>query len=142
MDSARGRDKQRGKQNPGQEGTQAPDVSVVVLKAKVLKAKQGSSRAARRAEDIERRVSKSLRRVTKAVDKGMSAYIDARDKSANKRRDGALVDFYENVARGVSKTIAKGSPAGVDLAKALNTRRSRRWVRGTLSSLPRIPFFG
>jgi len=105
------------------------------------KAKRGSSRSARRAEDIERRVSKAIRRVTGAVDRGVETYIDARDKSARKRRDGALVDFYENVTRGVSKAVAKSSPAAVDVAKAFNTKRSRRRMRASFKAL-RIPFVG
>ena len=103
-------------------------------------AKRGSSRASRRAEKMERRVSKGLRRVSKAVNKGVAKYIKRRDASAAKRRDGALVDFYANMARGVSQTFAESSPAIVDVAKGLHTRRSRRYIRKTMKRLPRIPF--
>ncbi len=74
--------------------------------SKKRKKKRGSSRSARRLEDIEDRASKSLHRVAKAVENGVSTYIDKRDSSARKRRDGALVDFYENAAGGISKTIS------------------------------------
>ena len=119
----------------------APDVAVVVTTKDIgVKRRRGSSRGARRAEDIERRVSKSVRRVARAVDHGVARYIDARDRSASKRRDGALVDFYENVAKGVSEAVAESSPALVDIAKAFNTRRSRRQIRRAFKNLPRIPF--
>jgi len=105
-------------------------------------AKRGSSKTARRAEDIERRVSKAIRRVTRAADKGVSKYEDARDKSARRRRDGALVDIYENVAKGLSRAIAKATPATVDVAKALSTKRGRKQMRNVVNSLPRIPIIG
>ena len=104
------------------------------------KAKRGSSRTSRRLEDIERRVSKALRRLTKAVNRGMSEYQDQRDKSASRRRDGALVDFYDNVSRGVSRAISQSSPVIVDVSKAFNTKRNRRRIRKGLRRFPRIPF--
>jgi len=104
------------------------------------KAKRGSSRTSRRLEDIERRVSKAVRRVTKAVNRGMSEYLDQRDKSASKRRDGALVDFYENVSKGLSRSISEASPSIVDVSKAFNTNRNRRRIRRALRRLPRMPF--
>lgn len=105
-------------------------------------ARRGSSRNTRRLEDIERRFSKSVHRVTRAVDRGMETYIERRDRSASRRRDGALVDFYENVARGVSVAASEASPAIVDVARAFNTRRSRRQIRRVLNSLPRLPLIG
>jgi hypothetical protein len=106
------------------------------------RARRGSSRTARRLEDIERRLSRATRRVARATEHGVSEYIDRRDRSASARRDGALVDFYENVARGVSVGLAEASPVTVDVAKAFNTRNLRRQIRRTLASLPRIPVFG
>jgi hypothetical protein len=103
------------------------------------KRKRGSSRAARRLEDIEKRVSKAVDRVARAVDQGTSTYRKARDESEQKRRDGALTDFYDNVARGVSKTMSKASPALADVAKAFNTKGRRKQLRRVLKRLPRLP---
>jgi len=100
------------------------------------KNKRVSSRSARRLEDIESRVSKSVRRVSKAVDNGVSTYLEKRDKSARKRRDGALVDFCENAAVGVSKTLAESAPVLTDFAKALNSRRVRKTIRKVVRSIP------
>lgn len=100
------------------------------------KKKRGSSKASRRLEDIESRVSKSVHRVSKAVENGVSTYIDKRDRSARKRRDGALVDFQENVAGGMAKAIAESSPALSDLAEAINTRRRRKQIRKFVRALP------
>jgi hypothetical protein len=112
------------------------------LKGKKRKAKRGSSKTTRRAEDIELRVSKAIHRLANAAEKGVSRYQDARDKSARRRRDGALVDIYENAAKGVSRAISKATPATVDVAKALNSKRGRKQMRSVVKSLPRIPIVG
>ena len=110
---------------------------VVVHKRKSGK-KRGSSRAARRLEDIESRASKSVHRITKAVNRGVRTYLDKRDKSERKRRDGAIVDFYENVSVGAAEAIANSSPALTDIAKAWNTRRLRKRIRKVLRGIPVI----
>lgn len=109
------------------------------LKSKKRK-KRSSSKTTRRVEDIERYFSKAAHRVTKAVNHGVSTYEDDRDASARTRRDGALVDLYENVVRGASVAISEASPATVDVAKAFNTKMARRQIRRALNSLPRLPF--
>jgi hypothetical protein len=100
------------------------------------KKKRGSSRSSRRLEDIENRASKSLRRVSKAVDKGVKTYREQRDKSQRKRRDGALVDSYQNASVGIAEAVAQSSPALTDFAKALNTRRRRKEIRRLVRSIP------
>jgi hypothetical protein len=113
------------------------------MKGKKRKAaKRGSSKTARRAEDIEFRVSKAIHRLANAAEKGVSKYQVARDKSARRRRDGALVDIYENAAKGLSRAISKATPATVDVAKALNSKRGRKQMRSVVKSLPRIPIVG
>jgi len=100
------------------------------------KRKRGSSRSSRRLTDIENRASKAMRRVSKAVDKGVKTYRDQRDKSQRKRRDGALVDSYQNAAVGTAEAIAQSSPVLTDFAKAINTRRRRKEIRRLVRSLP------
>ena len=113
--------------------TDSPDVVVVV---KARKKKKASSRSARRLEDIESRVSKSVHRVSKAVENGVSTYLEKRDSSARKRRDGALVDIYENAAAGFSKALSESSPVLSDFAEALNSRRSRKQIRRVIRAIP------
>jgi hypothetical protein len=100
--------------------------------------KRGSSRQTRRLEDLEDRFSKSVHRVSKAVNKGVSTYLDERDRSARKRRDGALVDIYENVATGVSETVADSAPVLTDIAKAFNRRKVRKQFRSFIRNIPWI----
>lgn len=102
--------------------------------------KRSSSKRLRRIEDIERHVSKAVHRVTRGVNHGVTTYEEHRDNSAKKRKNGALVDLYENVVRGVSTAVSEASPATVDVAKAFNTKMARRQIRRALKSLPRLPF--
>ena len=130
---------------PSGEGDSSPDktsadvglAKVVVYKRKSGK-KRGSSRASRRLEDVESRASKSVHRVTKAVNRGVKTYLDKRDKSERKRRDGALVDFYENASVGAAEAIANSSPVLTDIAKAWNTRKLRKRIRKVLRGIPVI----
>lgn len=107
-----------------------PPVTVTLADTRKTKAgKKTSSRGTRRMTDIERRVTKALRRLTRAADHGVDSYVDHRDKSAESRRDGVVVDFIENVSYGVSQAISEASPVLHDAAEALNTRRFRKQVR-------------
>ena len=119
-----------------QSDTVQGETTVIVVEPRRRKKKRGSSKTSRRLEDIENRVSKSLRRVSKAVDRGVKTYRDKRDKSERRRRDGALVDSYENAAVGVSEAIADSSPVLTDIAKAINTRRRRKEIRRLVRVLP------
>ena len=106
-------------------------------KIKILKRKKrGSSRSSRRLADIENRATKSLRRVTKAVRRGVLKYRSKRRKSNRKYRDGALVDSYQNAAVGLAKAVANSSPVLTDFAKAVNTRYRRKAIRRLVRTLP------
>lgn len=118
----------------------AEEITTIVVETETNGArrrkKRGSSRESRRLADIENRATKSVRRVTRALNSGIDTYRDKRDKSQRKRRDGALVDSYENAAVGIAKTVAKSSPVLTDIAKAINTRRRRKSIRRLLRGLP------
>ena len=119
----------------------------VVLKRGKGKNKDGrrertSSRGARRLTDIDRRVSRALRRITRAVDHGVDTYRSHRNKSRDKRRDGAVVDFLENVSYGVSQAVSEASPVLHDVGEAINTRRMRKQIRRVARSFANVPLFG
>ena len=109
----------------------------IVIKFRKKK-KRGSSKASRRLEDIEKRLSRAVRRVSKGVKNGVDTYIDNRDRSERRRRDGALVDFCENTAKGTARAISESSPVLTDFAKALTTRRLRKRIRQALRPIPVI----
>lgn len=135
---------QKTSKGAGQGGQPPPPDTIVYAvaeedaKKKKKKRKRGSSRATRRLEDIEKRVSKSLHRVARGVHWGHDRYIKRRKRSARERRDGALVDFGTNVARGWTKAVKESSPALIDGAKIINTRRLRKRIRKCLRGIPVI----
>jgi hypothetical protein len=77
-----------------------------------------------------------MHRVTRAVNDGVETYLDKRDKSERRRRDGAIVDVYENMAVGMSEAMSKSAPVLTDIAKAFNTRYRRKQIRRFVRSLP------
>lgn len=101
-----------------------------------------SSRGTRRLTDIEKRVTKAVRRVTRALDSGVDTYIEHRDKSKANRKDGVIVDFVENVSYGVSRAVSEASPIIHDVAEAINTRRLRSNIRRAARTFGSIPFVG
>ena len=102
------------------------------------KRKKGSSRSARRLEDIDLRLSKATHRISKAVEKGIRTYRENRDESAAKRRDGALTDFVQNAAEGISDAIADSSRAITDVAKIVDRKRVRKNIRRMARRMPMV----
>ncbi len=123
-----------------QEHVKRPVVRVAG-EAQSHKKKKLSSKGTRRLTEIDRRVSKAVRRVTRALDHGIDTYIERRDKSAEKRKDGPVVDFVENISSGVSQAVSEASPLLHDIAEAWNTRQLRTQVRRAARTLGSIPFF-
>jgi hypothetical protein len=110
---------------------------VIDLKGRKRK-KKHASRTTRRLSEIERQFSKAARRISKGCRNGWDEYLDQRDRSARRRRDGALVDYYENMAKGASRAISEASPALTDIARAFNSKRMRKQIRRALRPLPMI----
>ncbi|MBV8859362.1 MAG: hypothetical protein JOZ02_20690 [Acidobacteria bacterium] len=97
---------------------------------------KGSSRTSRRLANFELQFSKAARRISKGCENGWDEYLNQRRKSQRNRRDGALVDYYVNMAKGASRAISEGSPALTDIAKAFNSKRLRKQIRKALRPLP------
>jgi hypothetical protein len=134
--------------NPTAESAQPPRLTIrhpvvhVMEKSPSRRRRRTSSRGARRLTEIDRRVSKTARRVTRALDHGVDTYVEHRDDSKEKRRDGAVVDFVENVSYGVSKTISEASPVLHDVAEAFNTQNARKQIRKITRGFANLPLIG
>ena len=102
--------------------------------------KRGSTKATRRAQDVEKRASKAMSRIAKAADKGVNKYIERRDKSNGKRKDGSLIDMPENVIRSAAKAAADATPAIGDVMKMFSTKSTRKALRRNFRSVPTVPF--
>lgn len=105
------------------------------------------SKGIKNIQKIERRYAKASRRISKAIKKGVDTYLKRRDKSSQKKRDGAIVDSFINVSKGISDGLVDASPAFYDISKGINllgsTKRQRRRIRRQVRSiLPtgRLPF--
>lgn len=89
----------------------------------------------KRAQQIEGGISKAADRVTWAVSQGVQEYRDRRKKSSERHKDGAVVESYVNIAEGVSEGLQDASPALTDVARAINSKRTRKALRGLMKTI-------
>jgi len=116
----------------------APASSLAALQVPKRKRKRKYSRGLRDPQELGRTISKASTRVARAVAKGMAEYRKRSEKSARKKRDGAIRDFAVNLADGLGKTIRGLSMVPSDLARGLNTKRGRRRARRQLRFTSRV----
>lgn len=105
---------------------------LIIFKKKDKKKKKKYSKRLKNVQKSSEKISKASSRMANAVADGIDQYRNKRDKSARKKRDGAIKDFLPNFASGISKTLRKSSLVPVDLAKAVNTKRARKRVKRTI----------
>lgn len=96
------------------------------------KKKRKYSRGMRSVQEFERGASRAAREISKAVAKGLTSYTKRSAASSRKRRDGAVRDMLENVAKGLGRGMKAGSDAPYQLVKAVNSRRFSKQVRDAL----------
>ena len=85
----------------------------------------------RNIQVMEAGMSKAMSHVARGVADGMDEYVQHRDRSAEKKRDGALEDFDRNVARAVRKSMGPISEAPSDLLRATCRMRMNPRMRKT-----------
>jgi hypothetical protein len=109
----------------------------IVINIKKKKKKKYS----RGLEDLQRTgrgLTRVSSRIARSVFKGMKAFRKASDKSAGKKRDGALRDLVLNMGKASSKSLRVVSGVPRDLTKALNRRGGRRVMRRQLRVMSRL----
>ena len=114
------------------------DVSRPIVIGKRKRRKRRYSRGMRDLQVVGRRSTKVTERVARALLKGMRTFRKESDKSARKRRDGALRDVNRNVAKGLGRMLRSSRDLPLDIAKALDTRGLRRSRRRQLRSAARL----
>jgi len=114
-----------------------PTWKPIVIKSKKKK-KYKYSRGLKDLQKTSRGVAKASARLARSTWKGMDAFRKANDKSARKKRDGAIRDFGLNVAKGFSKSLRASSRVPYDLAQAVDQRGSRRMLRRQIRSASRL----
>jgi hypothetical protein len=103
--------------------------------------KKRRTRGLRTMQTAENRLTKASRTLADALEKGFKIYRDERKKSAQKRRDGAMVDFVDNFAAGVEETQRVAAPASNDVITAFSTKRTRKQLRRAARAISRFfPF--
>ena len=113
------------------------DMKPIVIKTKKKK-KFKYSRGLKDLQKSSRSTAKISSRLARSVSKGMDEYRKASDKSARKKRDGAIRDFGVNMAKGFSKSLRESSRMPYDLARAMDQRGSRRIVRRQIRAASRM----
>jgi hypothetical protein len=112
---------------------------VTVVVPERSKKKKKYTRGLRDIQKFDRGLAKASRRVNRAVADGYATYLKKSDKSARKRRDGAIKDAFQNWAKAMGKTVRRASSAPEILAESMDTKSNRRQVR-TLVQLFTFPF--
>jgi len=77
-------------------------------------------------------------KVARAVSRGIKSFIDASDRSGEKRRDGAIRDLPKNASKALGKSIRAVSKVPYDLAKGSNRRSVRRLTKRPLKVFSRF----
>jgi hypothetical protein len=104
------------------ETTQVP----IVYRRRRSRGRKKYSRGLKAPQQLEVDASRSAERVADAVTDGIREYRDNRDRSARRKRDGAIKDVVRNVGRGVSEALDTGSRAPSDLTRRATLKRLTR----------------
>ncbi len=78
------------------------------------------TRGTKSFQKIEETVATTALSFAHAISKGLSTYLDARKKSAESKKDGAVQDMVVNVAKGVTETVKESSNIITDTAEAFD----------------------
>jgi hypothetical protein len=102
--------------------------------------KKKYSRGLKDVQRFEDGLTTAAKRVGRAVERGLRTYRKRRNKSARKRKDGAIRDGLDNVSIGLGRTLRVASDAPYDFTKKVNSKRFSRQLRNTLRFFT-LPFF-
>jgi hypothetical protein len=111
---------------------------VVVKVSRSRKGKRRYSRGLRDLQEAGRGLGKVSARLSKAVARGMRRYVRESDRSARKRRDGAIRDLDVNLADALGATLREVSRTPLDIARSLRPRSTRRALRRSLARAARF----
>jgi len=107
--------------------------TVVIERPIVYERKRGGKGRKRRyskglkdPQKCEVDATRALNRVADAVADGVSEYRSERNKSARRKRDGAIKDAVRNLGRGLSEALDTGARAPSDLTRRATTKRLSR----------------
>jgi hypothetical protein len=91
------------------------------------KGKKRYSRGLKEPEKMADSYARAASRLARAVADGVDEYRRSRDKSARRKRDGAIRDVVRNVGRGLEEALTQGAKVPTDLSKRVSVRRFVRF---------------
>ena len=115
-------------------------VRPIILTLKKKKKKRSKKRYSKGLEEVqrmERQLTRSTQRLTRAADKGITTYRKLSIKSAENKKDGAVLDFIPNTGIAMSRSMREASTIPYDVAKAIDTPQNRKRLKRQLRSLSR-----
>jgi hypothetical protein len=118
--------------------TPTPTATPLVVRVEKKRRKKRYSRGLRDVQTTNRGFLKASRRLVRAVTRGMTTYLKESNKSARKKRDGALRDYGFNVSDAIGTSLTEVSGIPRDLVRSVSTRRWRRAMRRSLKATARL----
>ena len=109
--------------------TEPAATEVIIRKKKRKKKKKKSTRGLKSIQQLEQGYSRASRRLADGLSEGYDVYYKKRNKSARKRKDGALRDFPDNFSYAVSEGLRTASRAPYDFTREINTNLLTRQIR-------------
>lgn len=91
----------------------------IVIETKSRKKKKYSKGPARSFQELEAGLTKSARKIAKAVREGLDKYSEARDESSRDKRDGALRDILKNQSKALRTALPLAAEAPADLLDSI-----------------------
>lgn len=79
-------------------------------------------------QKLEEGTSRAGQRLAQAVADGFGEYRRRRDRSAERKKDGAIKDFVRNVGRGAEEALRTGAKVPSDLTRYATKKRLTRLV--------------
>jgi hypothetical protein len=94
-------------------------------------------------KDIQRvahGITDSSERLSRALSRGVIRYRKVQNKSARKKRDGGITDFFDNWSKATGTSVRIASRAPYDFVRRVNTKPYTRLARSTVG-FTLSPFF-
>ena len=101
---------------------------IVYERTKGGRGKKRYSSGLKDGQKLEEGASRAAQRVAQAVADGFGEYRRRRDRSAERKKDGAVKDFVRNLGRGAEEALRTGAKAPTDLTRYLTKKRLTRLV--------------
>ncbi|MEM7482785.1 MAG: hypothetical protein AAF481_16545 [Acidobacteriota bacterium] len=109
--------------------------------SKGKKKKKKYSRGFKELQVWDRNFAKSVQKLARAVDRGLARYNRLQEKSARKRRDGALKTYSKDATRGLQKMIQESAKSLPAIRDAAIPKRVERQIRKTAKVVLQPPPF-